>query len=51
MNKAEIMIGEKCFENAKNKKAAQKYFDRYERMKRDKALDKQKEENRELKWN
>ena len=51
MNRAEKMIGEQCFGMAKNKKAAKKYFDRYERMRRDKALDSKKEDNKELKWN
>ena len=51
LNKAEKMIGERCYENAKNKGAAGRYLNRYERMLRDKDLDKKKEEAREKEWN
>lgn len=51
LNKAEKMIGERCYENAKNKGAAGRFLNRYERMIRDKAIAKQKEEVREKEWN
>ena len=51
MNKAEKMVGEFSFKNAKNKSNAKKYLDRYSRMLRDKKLEREKEEAKDLKWN
>ncbi len=51
LNKAEKLIGKMCYEGARNKNAAGKYLNRYERMLQSKALSAQKEENRERSWN
>ena len=51
LNEAEKKMGMMSFENAKNKQACGSFLNRYERMLRDKQIDKQKEESRDLKWN
>lgn len=51
LNKAEKFIGEKCYNEAKHPERAGRFLNRYERMVRDKAIAKQKEEAREKEWN
>ena len=51
MNKAEKLVGELSFKNAKNKANAKRYLDRYARMLRDKKMAREKEETKDLKWN
>ena len=51
LNNAEKKIGTMSYENAKNKQACGSFLNRYERMLRDKQLDEQKRENKELKFN
>ncbi len=55
LNQAEKEIGLMCRENARNKDAAERFLNRYERKVRDKALDNKKqsvrEQTEELRWN
>ena len=49
MNKAEKYIGELCYGSAKNKHNAESYFNRYERMHRNKEFDKAKADRKQNK--
>lgn len=49
MNKAERQIGELCYANAKNKRGAEQYLNRYARMHRDKDMDRAKDARKQNK--
>lgn len=49
MNKAEKYIGELCYGNARNKRNAENYMNRYERMHRNKEMDKAKDTRKQNK--